>query len=464
MNSSARGADLLGLPLDPPASGNEDAAYQTAARRAISILLPIMILIYFFSFLDRTNLALAKTVFASQLGIGPAIYGLGSGLFFLTYACLELPSNLIAYRVGPRRWIARIAVTWGILSAATVLVRGPASFYALRLLLGAAEAGLFPALLYLTTSWFSYRERSIVVSWLYIAPPIALIIGNPIGGLIMSELDGAAGLHGWQWMFLLEGLPSILVGVLVWFKLPDNPRAARWLTPPEAVLMERRAIASSEQRHAIERAGWSRALLSPVPVLIGLIYFLNQVGFLGLVFFTPGAIHQMHVSSPFLVGLLSSSIGIGALVGVLVVPRLHRRIANDALSLAVLTIGFLLCGLGFSSVQDHVTRIVLIMSAAFFGVGVLPVYWAIAMRRLHGIQAAAGLAVINTMGLTGGFVGPYLFGLAESWSGRSSSGFALIAVASALALVPIGLLGYAERKGRDVLLPAGIVELPVGFE
>ena len=449
-----------GISVAPQA---DDAEYAALARRAIRVLLPIMILAYFFSFLDRTNLALAKTVFASQLGIGPAAYGFGAGLFFLVYAFLEVPSNLVAYRVGPRRWIARIAVTWGAVSAATMFVQGPLSFYALRLLLGAAEAGLFPALLYLTTCWFSYRERALVVSWLYVAPPIALIIGNPVSGLIM-ELDGTAGLHGWQWMFLLEGLPTILVGLLVWFKLPDNPSAAHWLTPAEASLLERRAIASAEQKHAIERAGWVRALFSPVTLLIGSIYFLNQVGWLGLVFFTPGAIHQMKVSSPFLVGLLSSSIGIGALIGVLVLPRVHRRMASDGLALAIFTLGFLVCGLGFSMIGNHPAQIALIIGGAAFGVGILPVYWAIAMRRLHGIQAAAALAAINTMGLTGGFVGPYLFGLAESWSGRSSSGFTVIAIASALAMVPIFMFSRAERAGRDEVVPLAAVGLQNGVE
>jgi MFS family permease len=423
----------------------------------------MLIGIYLLSFLDRTNVALVKPVFQHEFGIGPAAFGLGSGLFFLAYAFLEIPSNLIAYRVGPRRWIARIAVTWGAVSAAMLFVSGTWSFYALRLLLGAAEAGLFPALLYLITCWFSYRERSIVVSWLYIGPPIALIFGNPIGGLLMG-LDGAAGLHGWQWMFLIEGLPTIAMGIFLWFKLPDRPRAASWLTAEEADVLERRAIASTEQRQAIEALGWAKALTLPTTLLIGITYFLNQVGWLGLVFFTPSAIHQMNVKSPILVGLLSSSIGIGALIGVLIVPRLHRRVSSDSLFLAAVTIGFLLCGLGFSSIDNHPLQLLFILCGAAFGVGVLPVYWAIAMRHLNGMQAAAGLAAINTMGLTGGFVGPYLFGLAESWSGRSASGFYVIAIASALALVPIFLLSRIGSHGAVGLPPSLAVVPPVGLE
>jgi MFS family permease len=434
--------DLKGLRQD---TALEDRRYDEAARKAFRVLLPMIILIYLLSFLDRTNVALAKPAFQHELGIGPAAYGLGSGLFFVAYAFLEVPSNLLAYRIGPRRWIARIAVTWGAVSAAMVFVHGDWSFYALRLLLGAAEAGLFPALLYLITCWFAYRERAIMVSWLYLGPPLAIIFGNPLGGALM-ELNGTAGLQGWQWMFLIEGLPTIAMGVFLWFRLPDRPRSASWLTAEEASLLERRAIATTEQHAAIEAHGWSRALAMPTVWLVGSTYFLNQVGWLGLVFFTPSAIHQMNVKSPLLVGLLSSSIGIGALIGVLVVPRLHRRVTNDSLFLAAVTIGFLLCGLGFSSMSDHVVQLLFILCGSAFGVGVLPVYWAIAMRHLNGVQAAAGLAAINTLGLTGGFVGPYLFGIAESWTGRSSSGFYVIAIASALALVPIFLLGRIARE------------------
>ena len=435
----------------------EDRRYDAAARKAIRVLLPMMIVIYLFSFLDRTNVALAKPAFQHDLGIGPAAYGFGSGLFFLVYAFLEVPSNLVAYRIGPRRWISRIAVTWGAISAAMMFVRGEYSFYALRLLLGAAEAGLFPALLFLTTCWFAHRERAIVVNWLYLGPPIALIFGNPLGGLLM-ELDGTGGLYGWQWMFLIEGLPTILMGVFLWFRLPDRPRSATWLTAEEAGVLERRAISTVEQHAAIEAKGWSRALISPTTLLIGVIYFLNQVGWLGLVFFTPSAIHQMDVKSPLLVGILSSSIGIGALIGVVFVPRLHRRVSSDSLFLAAVTIGFLLCGLGFSTTSNHVLKLLLIIGGAAFGVGVLPVYWAIAMRHLNGVQAAAGLAAINTMGLTGGFVGPYLFGLAEKWSGLSSSGFSVIAICSALALIPIFLLSRIPRDpaATPANVPAGI--------
>ena len=176
--------------------------HRIATRKAMLRLIPLMCAIYFMSYLDRTNVSLAKARLATDLGISAAAYGLGAGIFFLGYALLEVPSNLAAHRFGPRRWIARIAVTWGALSAAMMFVQGEWSFYTIRVLLGVAEAGLFPALMYMVTLWFAPKDRSVAVGWIYTAPALALVIGNPLGGAFM-QMDGFAGLHGWQWLFLL---------------------------------------------------------------------------------------------------------------------------------------------------------------------------------------------------------------------------------------------------------------------
>src|SRR5689334_19891028 len=191
--------------------------HRIATRTAMLRLIPLMCAIYFMSFLDRTNVALAKMQLAADVGISAAAYGLGSGIFFIGYALLEVPSNLAAHRVGPRRWIARIAVSWGILSTAMMFVQGEWSFYILRVLLGVAEAGLFPALMYMVTLWFAPKDRAVAVGWIYTAPSVALIIGNPLGAALM-QLGGTGGLHGWQWMFLLEGVPTIVAGIVLYFK------------------------------------------------------------------------------------------------------------------------------------------------------------------------------------------------------------------------------------------------------
>ena len=431
--------------------GGSSELHRIATRKAMLRLIPLMCAIYFMSYLDRTNVALAKARLAADLGISAAAYGLGAGIFFLGYALLEVPSNLAAHRVGPRRWIARIAVTWGALSASMMFVQGEWSFYTIRVLLGIAEAGLFPALMYMVTLWFAPKDRSVAVGWIYTAPALALVIGNPLGGAFM-QMDGFAGLHGWQWLFLLEGLPTIAVGVMLWFKLPERPSDARWLSKEEASVLEARAVPDAAHARRFSE-DWVAALKRPATVLIGLIYFLNQVAFVGLVFFTPAMIQQMHVKSPLMVGVLSSSVGIGFLLGVLILPRIHRRVSNDCVYLGVLTAGLVVSAITFISSTFLAAQLALFVVTAFFAGGVLPLYWAIAMKRLHGLQAAAGLAFINTIGLIGGFVGPYLFGLAESASGKSASGFSVVVGASVLGLILVPLLAKAiQSEGREATL------------
>jgi MFS family permease len=421
-----------------------ESVHLAATRKAMLKLIPLMCAIYFMSYLDRTNVALAKGRLAADLGISAAAYGLGAGIFFIGYALLEVPSNLAAHRFGPRRWIARIAVTWGALSACMMFVQGEWSFYTIRVLLGIAEAGLFPALMYMVTLWFAPKDRPVAVGWIYTAPAVALLIGNPLGGALM-QLDGLGGLHGWQWMFVLEGLPTIVVGILLFFKLPERPSDARWLSSDEANALETYATIDAHGHPQLSSADWVAALKRPSTILIGLIYFLNQVAFVGLVFFTPAMIQQMHVKSPLLIGLLSSSVGIGFLLGVLILPRIHRRMSNDCVYLGVLTAGLVVSACAFIATTSDAIQISLFMATAFFGGGVLPSYWAIAMKRLHGIQAAAGLAFINTIGLIGGFVGPYLFGIAETASGRSASGFTVVVIAAVLGVALVPLLARAIR-------------------
>jgi predicted MFS family arabinose efflux permease len=227
--------------------------------------------------------------------------------------------------------------------------------------------------------------------------------------------------------------------------MPERPSEARWLSAAERDALEAHAVIDVHGGAEYSSANWVAALKRPTTVLIGLIYFLNQVAFVGLYFFTPSIIHQMHIDSPLLVGFLAASVGLGFLLGVLVLPRLHRRTNNDCVFLGILTAGLVVGACAYLAVTNPAARIGLLTVTAFFAGGVLPSYWAIAMKRLQGIQAAAGLAFINTIGLLGGFVGPYLFGMAETASGRSDAGFTVILVAAVLGLALIPLLAKAIR-------------------
>jgi MFS family permease len=419
---------------------DKDEAHRLATLKAMQRLLPLMCAIYFLSFIDRTNVGMAKSALQSQLGIGPEAYGFGAGVFFWGYALLEVPSNLMTFRVGPRQWIARIAVTWGALSAAMMFVQGEWSFITLRVLLGIAEAGLFPALMYVTTLWFAQKDRSVAVGWIYTAPSMGLIVGSILGGALL-QLDGLLGLAGWQWLFLLEGLPTVVLGLILFFVFPDRPKAASWLTPAEADVLESYA-AGGASPHTVKGA-WLIALKQPTTLLMGLVYFFNQVGFVGLYFFAPAMVGQMHASSPFVVGLLSSSVGFGFLFGILILPRIHRHVSNDFVFLAILTAGFAISAAVFMVIPTPAVRIALFVITAFFGGGILPIYWAVSMKRLHGVQAASGLAMINTIGLLGGFAGPYIFGLVEKSTGTSLSAFAVILVTALIGLALIPLLARA---------------------
>lgn len=431
-----------------------DVVHARATRKALLKLIPLLCVVYFMSYVDRTNVSLAKTHLEADIGLSAAAYGLGAGIFFISYAFLEVPSNLIMYRVGPRAWITRIAVTWGAISALMMFVQGEASFYILRFILGAAEAGLFPALAYMVTVWFAQNQRASVMGFIYLAPTIALIIGGPAGGALM-ELDSLFGLHGWQWMFMIEGLLTMVVGVVVWFKLPSTPQQASWLTADEADSLSRHAGRPDEHEHRI-KGNVRRAFGRPFIVIIALVYFLNQVSSVGLVFNIPAIIESMHVKSPFMIGLISGSVGIGATIGVLLIPRLFRRSTKEAAWVGFMALGTLVTAVAYVLVEPPVVRVVLIALGAVFIFGTLPVFWSIAMGRMSGIVAAAGLAFINTIGLIGGFVGPYLFGVAETATGDPATGFFIIIAASGISVALTPVLTWAlKREDRDSALKAG---------
>ncbi|MET1073012.1 MAG: MFS transporter, partial [Umezawaea sp.] len=351
-----------------------DQLHEHATRKAMTRLLPILGVAYFMSYVDRTNIALAKTALEADIGMGAAAYGLGAGLFFLSYALLEVPSNLVLYRVGARAWIARIAVTWGLVSAAMMFVQDEFSFYVLRLLLGATEAGLFPALMYTVTLWFSQKHRVTVVGLIYTAPCVAIVIGSPMGGALM-ELQGVGGLRGWQWMFLVEGLVTVLVGVLVWFVLPGRHADAKWLTREEADVLAERAVTQGVPSPTRMRGNLRSAFGRPTVLVLASIYFVNQAISSGIGFNFPALLQSLGLKSPFLIGLLAGGGGISALAGVLFFPWLKRRVGREVQLIGVCAGAGLLILIGFLASANPLWRISLIFVANFFALGTLPLFW-----------------------------------------------------------------------------------------
>ncbi|MFD7389537.1 MFS transporter [Streptomyces sp. NPDC059852] len=437
-----------------PAVGGPHAA---ATRKAMLRLLPLLCLTYFMSYVDRTNIALAKTHLQADVGISAAAFGLGAGLFFLTYALFEVPSNLVMYRVGPRRWIARIALSWGAVTSLMMFIADDVTFYIGRIALGAAEAGLYPAMMFMMTRWFAQKDRATAIGFIYLAPTLGLLLGGPLGGALM-ELDDVAGFHGWQWMFLIEGLITMGIGLVVLALLPEVPADAKWLTAREAAVLSERAEDTARDGeasggHSLDggsahslKGNVRQAFGRPFILLVGVIYFLNQLTMNGVTFNVPSIIESLDVSGSFLVGLLSGVTGIGGTIGVLVIPALYRRFPRESLTIGVLAVSPALVAAVFLAVSSPSVRIVLIGVMSMLLFGTLPVFWSVAMARMAGIVAAAGLAFINTVGLTGGFVGPYLFGLAESDSGDPTSGFPIIIVASLVAGGLAVALRWALRR------------------
>ncbi|MFL1429857.1 MULTISPECIES: MFS transporter [unclassified Nocardiopsis] len=428
----------------PQAAAGRDALHAVATRKAVMYLLPLLCLAYFMAFVDRTNVGLAKSQLEADVGIGAAAYGLGAGIFFLSYAFLEVPSNLIMHRVGPRAWITRIAITWGALTAAMALVQGEVSFYVIRFLLGAAEAGLFPALMYIITVWFAQRHRATMVGLLYMAVCLGLALGGPLGGALM-EMAGTGGLRGWQWMFLIEGGFTVLVGLAVFKWLPDKPSDARWLTPQEAAVLEEQATVPSAPAHTTLRGNARVAFGRPFILALAIVYFANQIASVAIQYNFPSIVESVDITRPFLVGLVSGSVGIGALLGVIVIPAIQRRVRNEVLVITWCSIGTAATAVAYVLVTAPVARILLIDLAMFFLIGILPIYWSVAQGRMQGLMAAAGLAFINTIGLLGGFVGPYLYGWVEGASGAGMSAWIVLVGSSILGVALIPLLHRTVR-------------------
>lgn len=421
--------------------------YASATKKVWIRLIPVLMFAYVLNFLDRTNIALAKTRLDVDLGISAAAFGLGAGIFFLAYCVLEIPSNLMLHKFGARRWISRIVISWGAISTLTMFVQGETSFYIMRFLLGVAEAGFYPGMLFYFTLWFASRDRAVAVGMLLVAPQVATIFGSPLGGALM-QLDGIAGLHGWQWMLLLEGLPTVAFGFFLWFYLPDGPKDARWLSDDE----KHAVIAKTEPdtaQHSV-RAALASVFSSGVLLSIGVIYFVTQLCVYGITFFMPSIVESFGVSGSLAIGAISGLPAVGALIGVLVYPRLFRAYGKPLVFVAVAMTGaaistFLAANLGATG------SLLMLAVMQFFVTGTAPVLWALAMSRMSGVQSAAGLAMINSIGLLGGFFGPNLFGMAEARTGDPAAAIILLTVAAVLALGVVGILRVLLRRDPNPL-------------
>jgi D-galactonate transporter len=426
------------------APGAAKSELETSTIRAISWrLIPFLVLAYFLAYLDRVNLGFAALTMNAELKFSPTIFSWGAGIFFIGYFIFEVPSNLALEKFGASRWIARIMVTWGIISALMALVSGVWSFYSLRFLLGVAEAGFFPGIILYLTYWYPAEYRARFLAAFAIAVPVSTVIGAPISGLLLG-LDGAMGLKGWQWLFIIEGIPSVVLGIVTWFYLTDRPAKADWLTAEQKAWLSSRLESEIAAKQAAKHLTLGQALCSPKVLTLSLIYF----GFVG-------ALYGMQFWLPQIVKAFGYS---NAQTGfVTAVPYLFGTVAmilwarhSDATRERVMHVGAPLLltavALGICGYMDnpYVTMVALIVAA----IGVFctfAVFWTLPTAWLSGTAAAGAIALINSIGNLAGFGGPYLIGWVKEATGSTSTGLLVLAVLPLIGGLLVFLGGHETK-------------------
>lgn len=435
-----------------PAHAADGLVYSRIARR----LMPLLVLLYVVAWLDRVNVGFAKLQMVADLRFSEAVYGFGAGIFYLGYLLFEIPSNLFLIRIGARRTLARIALLWGVTSIATMVVRTPASFYTLRFLLGAFEAGLYPGVVLYLTGWFPARRRARMLGWFMLAIPLAGLLGSPLSGWIMESTRGGAGLANWQWLFVVEGLPSIVLGLLTLVLLADSPSEARWLTDEERRLvaadLERDARAAGPREHA-----FLRAAAMPRVWLLALAYFCVVSANPTLAFWTPAIVKGFGVRSDFVVGLLAAVPYVVAMIAVVAVgassDRTLERRYHTAACCAVAAGGLAIVGL---FPDHHVTAFVALVAATAGVLSAFAPFWQMPTALLGGAAAAGGIALINSVGNLSGWLGPFAVGWLEDVTGRTSAGLYVVAGLEAAAVVLVLAAGSTSGARRVPPRPVNI--------
>lgn len=427
--------------MDVGGDGEEARAVAKAFRR----LVPFLMLCYCMAYVDRVNVGFAAITMNGDLGVSPAVFGAGAGIFFLGYFLFEVPSNLALARFGAQRSVSRIMVGWGIVAAGTAFAAGPVSFYVLRFILGAAEAGFFPGVLFFLTLWFPAAHRGRIVEWFMASIPLSAIIGGPVSGALL-ELDGFLGLHGWQWLFIIEGLPAAALGAAVFWFLTDRPEEAAWLTPGERTRLADRLRTEQAEIRTRRHGSVLAAVVQPrIPALslayFGLVCCTNGVGF-----WLPQIVKSTGLSN-VATGFVSAVPAVAGMAGMLTLGRHSDRVGERRFHCGF---GFALGALGLvgSALADDPVWRIAAFSLALFGLqGSQPIFWTIPAASLTGAAAAAGLALINSIGGLAGFFGPAVIGFIKQNTGSYGLGMAVL---SCFGLVAALLVVLAGRPATPV--------------
>jgi len=412
--------------MDTVFSSEVDTAVRKSAYRKIAFrLMPFLMLCYFCAYLDRVNVGFAKLQMMSDLQFSEAVYGLGAGIFFIGYFLCEVPSNIVLHKVGARRWIARIMITWGILSGCFAFVQTEWQFYTLRFLLGVAEAGLAPGLLLYLTYWFpSYRRARMTVLW-FIAIPISGMIGGPLSGLIMDRMSGVHGWFGWQWMFLIEAIPTVVVGLLVLAVLKDSVQDANWLTQDEKNLVKQELAQDNQHK---EGHGSIKEFVADKRLwLLAGIYFCVVMGQYAITFWLPTLIRNSGISDNWHIGLLTSLPYMCAIVVMLLAGRSGDHFQERRWHLIIpMCAGAIALTLATLLASNLTLSLICLCIAASGVLTASSLFWMLPTNFLGGVSAAAGIAAVNSFANLAGFCSPYLIGWVTTNTGSNAIGMFLI--------------------------------------
>jgi D-galactonate transporter len=403
-------------------SAAEDATYLKVTWR----LIPFLLVCYIIAYLDRVNVGFAKLQMQNALGFSDVVYGLGAGMFFIGYFIFEVPSNIVLHRVGARRWIARIMVTWGLISGSMMFVQTETQFYVMRFLLGVAEAGFFPGIILYLTYWYPAQRRGRIISLFMTGIPLAGVIGGPLSGWIMKSWDQVGGYQGWQWMFLLEALPAVFVGFMVYWYLDDRITDAKWLSESERQMLAQRI---DEEDQSKEHMPVSAVFKNKRVWVMSAIYFSLAMSLYGVSFWLPTIINGMGVKDNFSIGLLSAVPWLAGVFSMLWFGRSadkHKeRRWHVVIPMLMAATGLVLSVLLASNVYLSFAALILACMGIVSGI---PLFWSLPTSFLAGAGAAAGIAAINSIANLAGFVAPYVVGWLKQITQSTDSGMYLLAV------------------------------------
>jgi D-galactonate transporter len=418
-------------------------------------LVPFLIICYFVAYLDRVNVGFAALTMNQDLGLSQTAFGFGAGIFFIAYFIFEVPSNLLLERFGARKWIARIMLSWGILSGAMALIPNIAratglgnehTFYLLRVLLGAAEAGFFPGIIFYLTLWFPTEYRARIVGYFMAAIPLSTVIGAPISGALLY-LHGGLGLAGWQWLFVIEAVPAIILAGVVFFYLTDRPADATWLATDERNWLAERLEIERRHRETLHSYTVTQALVNPRVIGLSLVYFGAVATNYGLSFFLPQIVKAFGLNT-FLTTVVSAAPYVVGLVAMVWWGRRSDRHVERRFH-AAFPLFLAAAGIAVSTALDDPTLKMLSLCVAGFGIfACLPVFWTLPTAFLSGAAAAAGIAVINSIGNLAGFAGPFAMGWIKDHTGSYAGGLLLLAALGIIAMGIVLMLGHDDALER----------------